>query len=103
MPSRFEPCGLNQIYSLMYGTPPIVHNTGGLADTVVNATIENLENGTATGFVFFDPSLHALKSTLQHAMFLFGKKRTWQKLQKQGMQQHFGWQDSAQQYLNLIQ
>ncbi len=103
MPSRFEPCGLNQIYSLMYGTPPIVHSTGGLADTVVNATVENLDNGTATGFVFYDPSLHALKSTLQHALYLFGKKRSWQKLQKQGMQQHFGWQDSAQQYLNLIQ
>ncbi|MCY0965593.1 glycogen synthase GlgA [Parathalassolituus penaei] len=103
MPSRFEPCGLNQIYSLIYGTPPIVHCTGGLADTVVNATVENIDNGTATGFVFYDPSLHALKSTLLHALYLYGKKRTWQKLQKQGMTQHFGWQESARQYLKLIQ
>ncbi|MGC9386161.1 MAG: glycogen synthase GlgA [Hydrogenovibrio sp.] len=102
MPSRFEPCGLNQMYSLMYGTPPIVHATGGLADTVVNATQENLSDGTATGFVFYDPSHHALKSTMMHALYLFGKKRTWQKLQKTGMQQNFSWDLSAKQYLNLF-
>lgn len=102
MPSRFEPCGLNQMYSLTYGTPPIVHNTGGLADTVVNASDRNLEAGTATGFVFYDPSEHALKSTMMHALYLYGKKRTWQKLQKQGMQEDFGWRESAKHYLELI-
>lgn len=101
MPSRFEPCGLNQMYSLAYGTPPIVHHTGGLADTVVNATDENLAAGTATGFVFYDPSRFALKSTLLHALALFAKKRSWQKLQKTGMQQTFGWNASAQRYLAL--
>ncbi|MDG4811748.1 glycogen synthase GlgA [Hydrogenovibrio sp. 3SP14C1] len=102
MPSRFEPCGLNQLYSLAYGTPPIVHSTGGLSDTVVNATKENLVAGKATGFVFYDPSRHALKSTILHALHLFSKKRTWQKLQKNGMQQDFSWTRSAKQYLALF-
>ncbi|WP_019894641.1 glycogen synthase GlgA [Hydrogenovibrio halophilus] len=103
MPSRFEPCGLNQLYSLAYGTLPVVHATGGLADTVVNATDENLAEGKATGFVFFDPSRHALKSTLMHALYLYGRKRTWQKLQKTAMQQDYSWEKSAQKYLQLFQ
>lgn len=102
MPSRFEPCGLNQLYSLAYGTPPIVHSTGGLSDTVVNATKENLASGQATGFVFYDPSRHALKSTILHALHLFSKKGTWQKLQKNGMKQDFSWTRSAKQYLALF-
>lgn len=101
MPSRFEPCGLNQMYSLAYGTPPIVHHTGGLADTVVNATDENIKAGTATGFVFYDPSRHALKSTILHGLHLFGKKRTWQKIQKTGMQQSFDWKQSAEKYIEI--
>ena len=101
MPSRFEPCGLNQMYSLAYGTPPVVHHTGGLADTVVNATEQNLKEGKATGFVFYDTSRHALKSTLLHALYLLGKKRTWQKLQKTGMEQPLGWENSAKKYVQL--
>ncbi|KUJ71357.1 glycogen synthase GlgA [Thiomicrospira sp. WB1] len=103
MPSRFEPCGLNQLYSLAYGTLPVVHATGGLADTVVNATEDNLKAGTATGFVFYDPSRHALKSTLLHALYLYGRKRSWQKLQKTAMQQDFSWEKSAQRYLQLFE
>lgn len=102
MPSRFEPCGLNQMYSLAYGTLPIVHHTGGLADTVVNATHENIKDGVATGFVFYDPSRHALKSTILHALHIYGKKRTWQKIQKTGMEVNFGWENSAKQYLELV-
>jgi len=101
MPSRFEPCGLNQMYSLAYGTPPIVHHTGGLADTVVNATDENIKAGTATGFVFYDSSRHALKSTILHALNVFGKKRTWQKIQKTGMELSLNWKDSAKKYVEL--
>lgn len=101
MPSRFEPCGLNQMYSLAYGTPPIVNHTGGLADTVVNATEENLLAGTATGFVFYDMSKHALLSTIMHALNLFSKKRQWQKLQKTGMKQVFDWKNSANAYQSL--
>lgn len=103
MPSRFEPCGLNQMYSLVYGTPPIVHHTGGLADTVVNATDENVKAGTATGFVFYDMSRHALKSTLLHALYTQQRPRRWQKLQKTGMQQDFSWDKSAECYSEIYQ
>lgn len=102
MPSRFEPCGLNQLYSLAYGTPPIVHYTGGLGDTVVNATEENLADRTATGFVFYDPSTHALRSTIEHALYLFGRPRTWQQIQRNGMSQVFDWRSSAEQYIQLF-
>lgn len=101
MPSRFEPCGLNQMYSLAYGTPPIVNHTGGLADTVVNATQENVEKGLATGFVFYDPSRHALKSTLLHALHLCSQPEVWEQIQKTGMQQDFHWKNSAKQYLEI--
>lgn len=101
MPSRFEPCGLNQMYSLAYGTLPIVHHTGGLIDTVVNASEENLEKNLATGFVFYEPTPHALISTLEHALYLFSKPRTWQQIQKNGMSQSFGWQTSAEAYTQL--
>lgn len=103
MPSRFEPCGLNQMYSLAYGTPPIVSNTGGLADTVVNATEENIKSGIANGFVFYDFSHHALISTIHHALHLFSKSRTWQKVQKNGMMRSFSWEKSAEQYQALYQ
>lgn len=103
MPSRFEPCGLNQLYSLAYGTPPIVHHTGGLSDTVVNATDENVADKTATGFVFYDPSAHALRSTIEHALYLYSRPRTWQQIQRSGMSQEFGWQQSAQKYIQLYQ
>lgn len=103
MPSRFEPCGLNQLYSLAYGTPPIVHSTGGLADSVVSATNENLKNGLATGFVFYEKTPQALQDVIQEALALFAKKRTWQKLQKHGMLQNFDWQLSAEKYLSVYQ
>lgn len=101
MPSRFEPCGLNQMFSLVYGTPPIVHHTGGLIDTVINATEENLAAKTANGFIFYQATAHALKSTIEHALYLFSKPRTWQRLQKTGMQQTFDWKKSAKKYVKL--
>src|SRR5207247_353393 len=70
MPSRYEPCGLNQIYSLRYGTPPVVRATGGLADTVVNATEENLAAGTATGFSFHAYTPSALYETVRWGLRL---------------------------------
>lgn len=103
MPSRFEPCGLNQLYSLAYGTPPIVNFTGGLADSVVSATKENLSNHLATGFVCYEPSPAGLEATIKDALALFAKKRTWQTLQKHGMLQSFDWRKSAQKYLKVYQ
>ncbi|AHF01762.1 glycogen synthase [Thiomicrospira aerophila AL3] len=101
MPSRFEPCGLNQMYSLAYGTPPIVHHTGGLADTVVNATAAHIADKTANGFVFYDPNPYALTAAVEHAIELYNKPKTWQQIQKTGMNRASGWQTSAQAYLNL--
>lgn len=101
MPSRFEPCGLNQMYSLAYGTPPIVHHTGGLIDTVVNTTKQTLADKTATGFMFFDPNPHALRATILQALSLYKKPRSWQQIQKTGMQRAFSWKNSAQDYVKL--
>ena len=101
MPSRFEPCGLNQMYSLRYGTVPIVRRTGGLADTVVDASEETLAAGAATGFVFDSPVPQALLATLLRALSLYTQTPRWQRLVKTGMAQDFSWQKSARQYLDL--
>lgn len=101
MPSRFEPCGLNQMYSLRYGTPPIVFHTGGLADTVIDATHDNLQRGTANGFVFHEPTTSALTGTIFRALEAFAQPMVWQALQATGMQQDFGWENSAAHYLAL--
>ena len=101
MPSRYEPCGLNQMYSLRYGAAPVVRATGGLADTVVDATATNLSNGTANGFVFNEVSSAALIVALQRAFDLYRKPKQWMKLIKTGMQADHGWRSSAQAYLDL--
>jgi len=103
MPSRYEPCGLNQIYSLRYGTLPIVRRTGGLADTVVDATDESIAQGTATGFVFEQPSSADFMAAVRRATALYSKRRTWEKLAQTAMAQCFDWQHSAQSYLELYQ
>lgn len=101
MPSRFEPCGLNQMYSLAYGTLPIVHHTGGLADTVVNATTENIAANIATGFVMYDATAYALKETIYYALGLYKQRKIWRKVQKKAMMQDFSWSKSALDYYNL--
>ncbi len=101
MPSRFEPCGLNQLYSMRYGTPPIVHKTGGLADTVCHASPVNMKNGKATGFVLNQPTSSALFNAIQWALKLYAQAPLWQQLQQQAMQQNFDWQSSAEHYLDL--
>lgn len=103
MPSRFEPCGLNQIYSLRYGTPPVVRRTGGLADTVVDATETNLKAETATGFQFEAADAQALYKVVRRAMDLYARPRTWRALQQTGMAQDFSWDRSAGQYLALYE
>ncbi len=98
VPSRFEPCGLTQLYALRYGTLPLVRRVGGLADTVIDATPENLTLGTANGFVFHAASSRALAARASEACKLFRDPRTWLQVQKRGMAQDFSWADSAARY-----
>jgi starch synthase len=99
MPSQYEPCGLNQLYSLKYGTVPIVRRTGGLADTVVDATPENLAAGTATGFVFIPYSPEALFGAIQRAVEMYRHHPdAWRRLQTTGMRQDWSWRRSAAEY-----
>ncbi|MBT2969496.1 MAG: starch synthase [gamma proteobacterium symbiont of Ctena orbiculata] len=104
MPSRFEPCGLNQMYSLRYGTIPIVRRTGGLADTVIDATPSTLAQGSATGFVFDNADGESLWGAVEHAINFYRRSQTdWEILARTGMQQDFSWEASAQHYLELYQ
>ncbi len=103
MPSRFEPCGLNQLYSLKYGTVPVVRATGGLADTITDTTDETLAAGTATGFSFHEYSGLALSETLQRACNLFAQKPTWKRLIENGMRQDWSWSQSARKYVQLYE
>jgi starch synthase len=104
MPSRFEPCGLNQMYSLRYGTVPIVRRTGGLADTVVDVNPTTLSNGTATGFVFDNPDANSLWGALEHAIHFYRRSGTdWEILARTGMRQDFSWEASAQHYLEVYE
>ena len=101
MPSRFEPCGLNQMYSLRYGTPPVVRATGGLADTVVDCNEATLAAGTANGFVFSEPSPQALRAALERAVGIWRDRARWRELQCNGMRLDFSWRTSARRYCNL--
>tara|TARA_R110001592_G_scaffold363371_1_gene685820 strand:- start:479012 stop:480457 length:1446 start_codon:yes stop_codon:yes gene_type:complete len=101
MPSLFEPCGLNQLYSLRYGTLPLVRQVGGLADTVVDCSAQTLAAGTATGFVFQRPEASELLACLSRATSLWYDKETWRQLQLTAMGQDFSWQQSAQRYQEL--
>jgi len=101
MPSRYEPCGLNQIYSMRYGTLPIVRRTGGLADTVVDSSA-GLES--ATGFVFDEATAAALSEALQRALNLYrGDPQGWLKLMHNAMGRDYSWRHSASAYLDLYQ
>jgi starch synthase len=101
MPSRFEPCGLNQMYGLRYGTPPVVRKTGGLADSVHDTTEASLKNGTANGFVFDLATAEDLLATIRRALGYFADSKQWRRIQKNGMATDLGWDHSAQAYLEL--
>jgi starch synthase len=102
MPSRFEPCGLNQMYSLRYGTVPIVHSVGGLADTVVDLTPQSAHDYTATGFTFAADTPAALLEACERAIAYHQNARVdWWKLVITGMKQDFSWERSAEQYTAL--
>ncbi len=100
MPSRFEPCGLNQMYSLRYGTLPLVHKTGGLADTVQNA---DPAARTGNGFSFVEYSPQALLGTLRWALGVFMDRQAWGRIQAAGMQQDFSWDASARRYVEVYE
>ncbi|WP_305906789.1 glycogen synthase GlgA [Methylomarinum sp. Ch1-1] len=101
MPSRFEPCGLNQMYSQRYGTIPIVRKTGGLADTIEDALPHSIAAGSATGISFNDASAGALLEAIKRAQILFENKQAWRKIQQSAMKKDFSWENSANQYLAL--
>jgi starch synthase len=103
MPSRFEPCGLNQMYSLIYGTVPIVRTVGGLADSVVDASPQSLAHGTATGFCFTDYSADALMQAIERALAIFSDKLEWSRLMRAGMNQDWSWRNSALQYVRVYE
>ena len=98
VPSRFEPCGLTQLYALRYGTLPLVRRVGGLADTVVDTTPETLGADRATGFVFDEPSRYALGARIRDACAFYHDTEAWQRVQRRGMVQDFSWEDSAANY-----
>jgi starch synthase len=103
MPSEFEPCGLNQLYSLKYGTVPVVRATGGLANTVTDTTPETLAAGTATGFSFREYSITALAESLRRACAAYAQPQVWSQIVSNGMQQDWSWNRSARDYVDLYQ
>lgn len=104
MPSRFEPCGLNQFYGLAYGTPPIVNATGGLADSVIDTNIISFKNKTANGFVMSEASPASLLHCINQALNVFNNDaKAWQQIQKNGMSQNLSWDKSALEYLAVYE
>jgi starch synthase len=116
MPSLYEPCGLNQLYSLAYGTVPLVRRTGGLADTVADVTPEGLADGTATGFVFHEgppagrsaehlqeARRDAMREAIDRALVLRTDRHAWSQLVRNGMRQDWSWQQSARAYVRIYE
>ncbi len=98
MPSRYEPCGLNQMYSLAYGTPPVVHKTGGLADTV---QLWSAETGRGNGFVFDHFDARGFTWAIRYALEQWGDRAAWRKLQGNGMREDFSWSRRVREYEEL--
>src|ERR1700738_4203774 len=95
VPSRFEPCGLTQLYALRYGSLPLVRRVGGLVDTVVDAAPANLSGGTATGFTFDDESPQGLMSAVGRAVALFRERESWRRMMRRAMTRDFSWGTAA--------
>jgi starch synthase len=100
MPSRFEPCGLNQMYSQAYGSPPIVAPTGGLKDSVVDADADSVRG---SGFVMKTADAAGFEDALQRAFAAFADKERWQRIQRSGMARDFGWEASAREYVRVYE
>ncbi len=103
VPSRFEPCGLTQLYGLKYGTLPLVRRTGGLADTVNDSSLENLADGMASGFVFEDSNAWSLLRAIRRAFVLWSRPSLWRYVQRQAMGMDFSWQVASVAYRDLYQ
>ena len=104
MPSHYEPCGLNQMYSLRYGTVPIVRKTGGLADTVWDwDELRSQGRNDGDGFSFKDPTPYALTTTVHRALQTFKNREIWSTIQQNGMKRDFSWRASAKKYLQLYE
>lgn len=102
VPSRFEPCGLTQLYGLRYGAVPLVAATGGLRDTVVDSSPEHLAEGTATGFTFTEINAAGLGNALARATEMYADRATWRRLRDQAMHTPVGWETSAATYAELF-
>jgi starch synthase len=101
VPSRFEPCGLTQLYGLRYGCVPLVSRVGGLADTVIDANEAAVEAGVATGIVFAPATADALREAVRRAVRLYGREKVWRKMQRRGMKSDVSWDLSAEKYAKL--
>jgi starch synthase len=101
IPSRFEPCGLTQLFGLRYGCVPLVARTGGLADTVIDANVAALSAGVATGFQFAPGSSEAMLRAVQQAIALYADPPVWGGLRRQGMKADVSWSQSAKRYAEL--
>ncbi|MEO6394858.1 MAG: glycogen synthase GlgA [Devosia sp.] len=101
VPSRFEPCGLTQLYGLHYGCVPLVSRVGGLADTVIDANEAAVEAGVATGIVFAPATVEAFRDAIFRAIRLYGRPKVWRKMQRRGMKSDVSWDNSAEKYAAL--
>jgi starch synthase len=102
-PSRFEPCGLTQLYAWRYGALPIVSRTGGLAETIIDANDAAIDAGVATGFQFEPANIDDLRAALERAIAAFNNRELFKRLQAQAMRANFSWEKSAAQYLALFE
>ena len=101
IPSRFEPCGLTQLYGLTYGCVPVAARTGGLADTIIDANDAAVAAGVATGILFNGVTTDGITNALRRTVALFARPETWSRLQRQGMKADFSWQQSGSRYAAL--
>jgi starch synthase len=103
VPSRFEPCGLTQLYALAYGSLPLVHRVGGLADTVVDSSLENLADDLATGFVFDTFDRAGIVGAIRRAFALKARRTDWKAVVKRAMGQSFSWEAAALKYAEVYE
>ena len=101
IPSRFEPCGLTQLYGLAYGCIPVAARTGGLGDTIIDANDAALAQGVATGILFDSVTNEGVANALQRAVSLYSRRDAWCKMQVQGMAADFSWHQSGARYAEL--